>query len=173
MASSIKLKERLGSARLRTAFLIWMTLAVAARPCGQSWERLGPEGGMVLSLGVDSAGTVYLDTSDGHVFASEDRAARWELRGRVGPRTDAVVAALAADPRIPGKAFAAVWFSRSRRRRRSFPQRRRRQNLAARGFARQSRLHTSRGKAARGRLARCEALTGSLRAERGGTGRKP
>ncbi|HWN74518.1 MAG TPA: hypothetical protein VNO13_02175 [Candidatus Udaeobacter sp.] len=95
---------------MRTTFLIWMTLAVAARSCGQSWERLGPEGGMVLSLGVDSAGTVYLGTSDGHVFASEDRAARWELRGRVGPRTDAVVAALAADPRIPGKVFAAVWF---------------------------------------------------------------
>jgi len=87
-----------------------MTLAVAARSCGQSWERLGPEGGMVLSLGVDSAGAVYLGTSDGHVFASEDRAARWELRGRVGPRTDAVVAALAADPRVPGKVFAAVWF---------------------------------------------------------------
>jgi hypothetical protein len=28
---------------------------------------------MVLSLGVDSAGTVYIGTSDGHVFASEDR----------------------------------------------------------------------------------------------------
>ena len=65
---------------------------------------------MVLTLGVDSAGTVYLGTSDGHVFASEDRGARWELRGRTGTRTDAVVAALAADPRVPGKLFAAVWF---------------------------------------------------------------
>src|ERR1700739_3516605 len=65
---------------------------------------------MVLSLGVDSAGAVYLGTSDGHVFASEDRGAHWELRGRAGSRTDAVVAALAADPRIPRKVFAAVWF---------------------------------------------------------------
>ena len=87
-----------------------MTLAATAGSCAQSWERLGPEGGMVLSLGVDSAGTVYLGTSDGHVFASEDRGARWELRGRAGGRTDAVVEALAADPRGPGKVFAAVWF---------------------------------------------------------------
>jgi photosystem II stability/assembly factor-like uncharacterized protein len=65
---------------------------------------------MVLSLGVDSAGTVYLGTSDGHVFASEDSGSHWELRSRAGTRTDTVVAALAAAPRVPGKLFAAVWF---------------------------------------------------------------
>jgi outer membrane protein assembly factor BamB len=75
---------------VRIAILIWITLAAAAGSGAQSWERLGPEGGMVLSLGVDSAGTVYLGTSDGHVFASEDRGARWQLRSRAGTRTDAV-----------------------------------------------------------------------------------
>ena len=95
---------------MRIALLLWMTLAATAGSCAQSWERLGPEGGMVLSLGVDSGNTIYLGTSDGHVFASEDRGARWELRGRAGRRTDAVVEALAADPRVPGKVFAAVWF---------------------------------------------------------------
>lgn len=65
---------------------------------------------MVLSLSTSSAGTVYLGTSDGHVFASEDRAAHWELRGRVGTRTDAIVAQIAADPREPRRVFAAVWF---------------------------------------------------------------
>lgn len=64
----------------------------------------------MLSLGVDSAGTVYLGTSDGHIFASEDRGRRWELRGRVGSRTDAVITGLVADPRAPGKVFAAAWF---------------------------------------------------------------
>lgn len=87
-----------------------MMLTAVAQSSGQSWERLGPAGGMVLSLGVDSAGTVYLGTSDGHIFASEDRGARWELRGRVGTRTDAVITGLAADPRAPGKVFAALWF---------------------------------------------------------------
>jgi hypothetical protein len=60
---------------LRIAILVLLMLATAARLCGQTWERLGPEGGMVLSLGVDSADAVYLGTSDGHVFASEDRGA--------------------------------------------------------------------------------------------------
>ena len=87
-----------------------MTLTAAVLSRGQSWERLGPPGGMVLSLGADSAGTVYLGTSDGHIFASEDRGGRWELRGRVGSRTDAVIAGLAADPHAPGKVFAAAWF---------------------------------------------------------------
>ena len=76
----------------------------------QNWERRGPEGGMVLSLAVSPAGTVYLGTSDGHIFASEDGGGQWELRGRAGMRTDAVVAQLAADPREPRRVFAAVWF---------------------------------------------------------------
>ena len=95
---------------MRIAILILLTLAAAANLCGQAWIRLGPEGGMVLSLGLDATGTVYLGTSDGHIFASEDRGGRWELRGRVGMRTDAVIAGLAADPRVPGKVFAAAWF---------------------------------------------------------------
>jgi photosystem II stability/assembly factor-like uncharacterized protein len=76
----------------------------------QNWERRGPEGGLVLSLAVSSQGAVYLGTSDGHIFASEDGGGQWELRGRAGTRTDAVVAQLAADPREPRRVFAAVWF---------------------------------------------------------------
>lgn len=96
------------SARLLAATLLLM--AGALRLSAQSWQRLGPEGGMVLSLGVSSAGTVYLGTSDGHIFASEDRGAHWELRGRAGTRTDAIVAEIAPDPREPRRVFAAVWF---------------------------------------------------------------
>ena len=65
---------------------------------------------MVISLAADSAGTVYLGTNDGHLFASEDRGADWDLRGRVGTRTDAVVAQLAAPPMGGRELFAAVWF---------------------------------------------------------------
>ena len=65
---------------------------------------------MVLSLALGSAGTVYLGTSDGHIFTSEDGGGKWELRGRAGTRTDAVVAQLAVDPREPRRVFAAVWF---------------------------------------------------------------
>jgi photosystem II stability/assembly factor-like uncharacterized protein len=93
--------------RIAAFFLL---LVAAARLYGQAWDRLGPEGGMVISMGKDSAGTLYLGTSDGHIFASEDRGRQWQLRGRVGTRTDAVISGLTADPRAAGKIYAAAWF---------------------------------------------------------------
>src|SRR5215475_7668676 len=85
-------------------------LLLAARVPAQSWERLGPQGGMVLSLARGADGEIYLGTNDGHVFASDERVDHWELRGRAGGRTDAVIAQLAADQREPQHLFAAVWF---------------------------------------------------------------
>ena len=76
----------------------------------ERWQRLGPEGGMVVSLGTSSGADVYLGTADGHVFASTDRAQTWELRGRVGNRLDAVVTRLANDPRDANRVYAAVWY---------------------------------------------------------------
>jgi photosystem II stability/assembly factor-like uncharacterized protein len=85
-------------------------LGLAAIACAQKWQRLGPEGGMVVSLGAGPGAVVYLGTADGHVFVSEDAGKRWELRGRVGTRTDAVVARLAFDRREAGRIIAAVWY---------------------------------------------------------------
>jgi photosystem II stability/assembly factor-like uncharacterized protein len=76
----------------------------------QKWERLGPVGGMVVSLSAGEPGAVYAGTADGHVFASEDAGARWVLRGRVGTRTDAVVSRLVSEPGEAGHLFAAVWY---------------------------------------------------------------
>ncbi len=95
---------------MKFATILLLMLGAPLTVSAQTWQRLGPEGGMVISLGADSAGAVYLGTSDGHVFASEDRGGHWELRGRVGLRTDAVISRLAADPWEPGRMFAAVWF---------------------------------------------------------------
>jgi len=97
---------------LRSRFLagIIMALIVGGGVRAQKWERLGPEGGMVVSLGAGSGGEVYLGTADGHVFASKDGTQTWELRGRVGSRLDAVVTHLVADPRREDRIIAAVWF---------------------------------------------------------------
>ncbi|HKM66919.1 MAG TPA: hypothetical protein VJX70_07120 [Candidatus Acidoferrum sp.] len=95
---------------MRFAIVFLLLLSAGMRLSAQAWERLGPEGGLVVSLGADSGGAVYLGTSDGHVFVSEDRGGHWELRGRVGLRTDAVISALAGDPRVAGRIFAAAWF---------------------------------------------------------------
>ena len=76
----------------------------------QRWQRLGPEGGMVVSLGTGAPAAVYAGTADGHVFASEDAGSHWELRGRVGSRTDGVVSRLVSGPGASGGLFAAVWY---------------------------------------------------------------
>jgi len=96
--------------RLKILFFAILLGTGARRNPAQSWERLGPQGGMVLSLAADSGGVLYLGTSDGHVFASQDRGAHWTLRGRVGVRTDAVVAQFAVSSGKAGRIFAAVWF---------------------------------------------------------------
>lgn len=97
--------------------MVWLA---GALPClgaeVLAWTRLGPEGGMVVSLGASADGTVYLGAQDGHVFAREfgGNGGRWELRGRVGTRTDAVVARLLCDPKVTGHVYAAVWFQETK-----------------------------------------------------------
>ena len=89
---------------------IVIALVIGGGVRAQRWERLGPEGGMVVSLGAGPGSEVYLGTADGHVFASKDGTQTWEMRGRVGSRLDAVVTHLVADPRQENRIFAAVWF---------------------------------------------------------------
>jgi photosystem II stability/assembly factor-like uncharacterized protein len=87
-----------------------LCLCLGATAAAQHWQRLGPEGGMVVSLGTGAHAAVYAGTADGHVFASEDLGSHWELRGRVGTRTDAVVSRLISEPGPSGRLFAAVWY---------------------------------------------------------------
>ena len=88
-----------------------LALALCSRNDAQTWQRLGPEGGMVVSLGTTLHGTgLYLGTADGHVFFSANRAQSWELRGRVGVRLDAVVTRLVPDPRAENRVFASAWY---------------------------------------------------------------
>jgi photosystem II stability/assembly factor-like uncharacterized protein len=95
---------------VKTAVLSLLLILGTLPLSAQTWQRLGPEGGMVISLAADRAGTLYLGASDGHIFSSKDRGAHWELRGRVGLRSDGVIAQLAADPQEQHRLFAAVWF---------------------------------------------------------------
>ena len=96
--------------RFRFVFVFILALTLTLISSAQQWERLGPEGGMVVSLGAGGLGPVYLGTADGHVFASEDGAASWHLRGRIGNRLDAVVTRLVVDAGDSNLVFAAVWY---------------------------------------------------------------
>jgi photosystem II stability/assembly factor-like uncharacterized protein len=91
-------------------FGIIICLQLAMPVDGQDWQHLGPPGGMVLALGAGSDGAVYLGTADGHVFVKEDPTKPWELRGRVGTRTDTVISRLLVNPVKPESLFAAVWY---------------------------------------------------------------
>ncbi len=58
--------------RAIVVLLLWL-LSVTSAP-SQEWQRLGPEGGLVVSLGAGAGETVYLGTADGHVFARSEWA---------------------------------------------------------------------------------------------------
>ena len=89
---------------------VGLCLAAQAQASAGQWQRMGPEGGQVLSLAVAKDGTVYLGTPDGHVFASRDHGGHWELRGRAGERLDGVVQALITDVLIPSRLYAGIWY---------------------------------------------------------------
>ena len=97
---------------MRLKLLIGASLALLLSHANgaQEWQRLGPDGGRVVSLGTSPGGVLYLGTTDGHVFRSENGARSWQLAGRVGNRLDAVVMRLVVDPRKENRLFAAVWY---------------------------------------------------------------
>ncbi len=96
--------------RLKILAAVLLTLMLSGGIRAQKWVRRGPEGGMVVSLGGGAGNEVFLGTADGHIFASEDGAQSWELRGRVGGRLDAVVTRILIDSREQSRLFAAVWY---------------------------------------------------------------
>jgi photosystem II stability/assembly factor-like uncharacterized protein len=110
--SALFLQEQFARNRvLRVLLLGLILLVVPGIPLSaQNWQRLGPPGGNVISIGAAGDGTVYLGTPDGHVFASTDRGDHWELRGRVSGRMDGVVQKIVADPAQNDRLLTAVWF---------------------------------------------------------------
>ncbi len=77
----------------------------------QVFQASGPTGGDVRSLAADPIhpGTVYLGTTDGHVFGSKDAGEHWTRLGRAGEDASAVVSALVVDERDGASVFATTW----------------------------------------------------------------
>ncbi len=95
---------------VRVIFGILSALSAEIVVNGQDWQRMGPPGGMVISLGGGAGNIAYLGTADGHIFARENESQPWQLMGRIGTRTDAVVSRLLADRDNPRIVYAAVWY---------------------------------------------------------------
>lgn len=77
----------------------------------QVWRSAGLTGGDVRALAVDrrDSKTVYLGTTDGHVFVSSDGGESWKLRGLMGKDSNAVVTALIVDPRNSSRIYGSTW----------------------------------------------------------------
>jgi photosystem II stability/assembly factor-like uncharacterized protein len=94
------------------AFLLVLAATVAAPSAkSQTWKRLGPDGGDVRTLASDPSrlNFVYLGTTDGHIFGSEDGGRHWQLLGLAGAEQNAIVTAILVDPRDSDLLFASIW----------------------------------------------------------------
>jgi photosystem II stability/assembly factor-like uncharacterized protein len=98
--------------RIGLQILFWLTLFVLlAWPVrAQQWTPLGPQGGDVRLMIADPKNPqlLYLGTSDGHVFRSENGGARWQLLGRVGEHADAVIMSMLVDRTNSRRIFAGT-----------------------------------------------------------------
>jgi photosystem II stability/assembly factor-like uncharacterized protein len=96
---------------MRKAFAIVLALLAAACARAQTWTSIGPPGGDVRALAVDpqKPARIFLGTTDGHIFGSEDSGAHWTLLGRASSRPDAVITAIVVDPRNGNVLYASSW----------------------------------------------------------------
>jgi photosystem II stability/assembly factor-like uncharacterized protein len=92
-------------------FFLALALLTGLPARAQTWRAMGPPGGDVRSLAADPSDPrrLYLGTTDGHVFRSDDAGEHWALAGRAGPRQDGVLTALVVDPHGAHALFAATW----------------------------------------------------------------
>jgi photosystem II stability/assembly factor-like uncharacterized protein len=88
-----------------------VALTAAGTASGQTWRQVGPPGGTVISLEADprDANKLYLGTSDGHVFSSNDDGAHWQLLSRIGASQDDVITHILVDSRDSNRLYASTW----------------------------------------------------------------
>src|ERR1017187_6296556 len=92
-------------------FALGLLLLVSLSANAQSWRQVGPPGGDVQSLAAvpGSTRSLFLGTSDGHVFGSHDAGEHWELLGRIGEHHDDVIMSMIVDQRSASTLYATSW----------------------------------------------------------------
>jgi photosystem II stability/assembly factor-like uncharacterized protein len=101
------------SGRTLSALLLCLLVLMLAVPAAksQTWKALGPDGGDVRALASDQShpNFVYLGTTDGHIFGSQDAGRHWQLLGLAGLAHNATVTAILVDPHDSEILFASTW----------------------------------------------------------------
>jgi len=92
-------------------WLFVLTLLVTSSAAAQTWRQVGPPGGDVESLAAvpGSTRTLFLGTSDGHVFGSQDGGEHWGVLGRIGANHDDVIMSIVVDARATTTLYATSW----------------------------------------------------------------
>src|SRR4029077_6565128 len=95
----------------RSVFILVFVLALSFSANAQTWRQVGPPGGDVQSLATvpGSARTLFLGTSDGHVFGSRDGGEHWGLLGRICEHHDDVIMSMVVDARSAKILYATSW----------------------------------------------------------------
>src|ERR1700692_2016181 len=86
-------------------------MAAAVSTSAQTWRQAAPPGGPAISLEADphNIKRMYLGTSDGHVFFSNDEGSHWQLISRIGTGQDDVIHHILVDPRDSNRLYASTW----------------------------------------------------------------
>ena len=100
---------RLRSLVLRLVVIFLVASAALAAP--RQWTSLSPEGGDVRSLAYDPRDPerIYLGTSAGTLFVSNDGGANWARLARLGSGTDYVLDNISVDSTDPNIIYVAAW----------------------------------------------------------------
>jgi photosystem II stability/assembly factor-like uncharacterized protein len=95
----------------RNSWIFGLVLLFTIPAAAQTWRQVGPPGGDVQSLAAvpGSTRTLFLGTSDGHVFGSRDAGEHWELLGRIDAKHDDVIMSIVVDPRSANTLYATSW----------------------------------------------------------------
>src|SRR6202041_3903437 len=93
--------------------LMWLLLSsICAFGSGaRQWSVLGPDGGDVRSLAYDphNPDRVFLGTSTGVIFVSDDGGHNWSRFAKLGADDDYVLDHMAFDPQNSKNIFVSAW----------------------------------------------------------------
>jgi photosystem II stability/assembly factor-like uncharacterized protein len=91
--------------------MVLMLASTAAFAGNRQWTVLGPDGGDVRSLAYDphNPNRVFLGTSTGVIFVSEDGGHNWSRFAKLGAGDDYVLDHIAIDPQSSKTIYVSAW----------------------------------------------------------------
>lgn len=92
-------------------FLLTIALCLSTFVWAGQWTPLGPEGGDVRSLSYDphNPDRIFLGTSSGQLFVSNDGGANWARFAHLGSGDDYVLDHVVVDPRDSNTIYVSAW----------------------------------------------------------------